>query len=546
MTFSWKRRPRLTDDVQFETIDRVFGNFAARRSGFPEDSRESREIEKLARFASAAVSRGEVCLRLDEMPLSPDVPGVGYYEKLAAMPEAARVLTPDGKSLLNLRNGKVYLHSFFRCAQIAAEKLAKLDWSIISGGPGTGKTTLVKNLLAAELEKDPALKIRCAAPSGKAKERLGRSLTGLRLADGSPIRGETIHMMLGYAPGSAGGFRHNAENPLDVDVAAIDEMSMVSLELFSHLVDALPDGCRLYLLGDFFQLSAVEPGAVFAELCTLYPEKVTELAQNHRFPADSPLGIAAGAIRRGESDAALEHILSAGTDDFRFRPLPGREALAGALREKVFSPMIELPDGKLHAPSELAAIFRGGVDEEKLAAAFQLAEGFRILAPASTGFYGTGNLNRLVMASLGLADPHAPGTPVMATKNDYRNGIFNGDLGISIGGGKVAFRRNETERGQEKGADAFRIFRFSELEGLAGAFALTVHKSQGSGFQNVLFLTGDATSPLLSRELLYTGLTRTEKRIEIWGSREAVEISLSKSGRRSGGELADFLPPAGQ
>lgn len=432
----------------------------------------------------------------------------------------------------------------------ACEVAARHRVSIVTGGPGTGKTTTVARLLAVLLRdaqrRGVSLRVHLAAPTGKAAARLSQSILARRadlpdeLASRIPAVASTLHKLLGMR---GGGARDAVAGRLAADVVVVDEASMVDLEMMASLLDAVPVSARLVLLGDKDQLASVEAGAVLAQLCAnpALAGQVVTLRYSHRFRADSGIGRWARLVNEGDvtgTAAALDacppwRILDdAPTGAAVVQRLPARspagQSWAACLR-----------DGWSDWLSGLRALSdsgRGCTDVE----AGQLLDAFgrfQALCALRQGPWGVEALNPLIERSLGFPrDEWYPGRPVMVTRNDYALRLMNGDVGLCLpreDGLRVAFRDTD---------GVVRWVAPSRLEGVETVFATTVHKSQGSEYQHVLLVLPDRPAPVLTRELLYTGITRAMRRLTLLvPAREALLHAVRERVRRSGG-LAD--PPA--
>jgi exodeoxyribonuclease V alpha subunit len=437
---------------------------------------------------------------------------------------------------------------------------------IISGGPGTGKTRTAVVLLALLLEQNPSARVALAAPTGKAAARLQEAVknakAGLPCAqqtkDRLPEEASTIHRLLGSIPDSA-YFRHDAGNPLPFDVVVVDEVSMVDLALMAKLVAAVPPSARLILLGDKDQLASVEAGAVLADLCntgeqlkfskefigryagvtgqTLSADSastgsgdladcIVELRKNYRFGQESGIYELSQAVNDGDADRAidvLQKASGAAGSQAVWKILPEPSALKAALKATVLDNYT--PYLKAAGPAE----------------AMQRFGHFRILCALRGGPYGVENLNRLVeqiLAEAGLVDPSATfyaGRPVLITRNDYNLRLFNGDIGVLLPDTQKGLRAFFA--GPEQAVRDFLPLRLPEHE---TAYAMTVHKSQGSEFERVLLILPPAESPVVTRELVYTGLTRASNHVELWGREPALRGAIAKRINRSSG-LRDAL-----
>ncbi len=452
--------------------------------------------------------------------------------------------------------------------KVAACTAALRRFTVISGGPGTGKTTTVTGLLAVLLalqnEAGPNLRIALAAPTGKAAARLGetvqrtaRTLLGKTAdASGIPLEAATLHRLLGSIRGSP-YFRHHADHRLPLDVLVVDEASMVDLALMAKLVQALPDHARLILLGDRDQLASVEAGAVLGDICggarasgfspafrSLLEQETGErvpetgdtgveapvrdgivlLRTSHRFKESSGLGRIARLVNEGDEEGATALLREKSADDVHWSPLPAPSDLAPSLHMRVR----EFFEHPLKASDPMQAL-KG-------------FERFRILCALREGPYGVKAVNRLVERSLaaeGVIHPQGPwyaGRPVLVNRNDYELQLFNGDLGMVLlqegqSGFRVCFPTAD---------GTFRSVHPMRLPEHETAFAMTVHKSQGSEFDHILLILPDRPFPVLTRELLYTAVTRARRSVEIWTPPAVFKSAVSRRTRRSSG-LQDAL-----
>ncbi|GHU41939.1 RecBCD enzyme subunit RecD [Betaproteobacteria bacterium] len=403
-------------------------------------------------------------------------------------------------------------------------------FAIITGGPGTGKTTTVVRLLAllqtAAVETGRPLAIRLAAPTGKAAARLTESIRAQ--VDALPVAAAvraniprevaTVHRLLGALPNTR-HFRHDAQNPLPLDVLVIDEASMLSLEMMANLLAALPAAARLILLGDKDQLASVEAGAVLGDLCNVKDARhIAVLTHSHRFGGDSDIGKLARAVNSGQRIEDRGQIFSLRVRD------ADDEALNSLLREG-YAPYLDA----LNARPESAD------DTEQWANHVLTAfDQFRLLCALRKGAWGVEAQNRRIVKILFGHEDQGwyAGRPVMVTKNDYSVNLMNGDIGIALDlpeGFCVVFPKND-------GAPGLRHLHPSRLGEVETAFAMTVHKSQGSEFAHTALLLPDAPNPALTRELLYTAITRAKTRFSLIESGDGVfEEAVGKRVERYGG-----------
>jgi exodeoxyribonuclease V alpha subunit len=495
--------------------------------------------------------------------------------------------------------------------KIACALAARGAFTVITGGPGTGKTTTVIRLLGLlqtlQLrEHARPLRIRLAAPTGKAAARLNASIaTQIGQLDvdeatraAIPAEVDTLHRLLGARPDTR-RFRHDQGNPLHLDVLVIDEASMIDLEMMSAVLAALPTPARLILLGDKDQLSSVEAGAVLGDLCRraegghydestarwletetgedirpfvdadAHPldQQVAMLRHSHRFGEGSGIGRLARAVNAGDVIGARA-LLAAPSDDLYWRPsaTPARlaelaidgaasstDAHAGAhdAGESVgYRHYLQLLQRE--RPADLADADTHDAWARDVLQAFNR---FQLLCALRQGPYGVEGLNRLLADTLyahGLiAASHGwyEGRPVMVTRNDYGLGLANGDVGICLrmpddqGALRlsVVFLANAMA-----GAAGTRIRQVlpSRLGEVDTVYAMTVHKSQGSEFGHTALVLPNEANHVLTRELLYTGITRARHWFSLLGGQDIVDTAIARRTRRYSG-LAERLAGGG-
>jgi exodeoxyribonuclease V alpha subunit len=451
--------------------------------------------------------------------------------------------------------------------KVAAAVAALKRVCIISGGPGTGKTSTVLKILAlltGQTEGKP-LRIALAAPTGKAAARLQEAIRAAkpalelsleRLAQ-IPEEASTLHRLLGARPDSV-YFRHDRGNPLPVDVLVVDEVSMVGLALMARTVDALPPAARLILLGDKDQLASVEAGAVLGDLCfgggRFSPEFRARLAaltgevlpkgratpspladtivllrHSYRFGAASGIGALARAVNSGKAAEAVALLAGEPHADIAWQTLADPAVLPEQLAASVtegFAPYLRA--------------VREGMGP---AAVFEHFNRFRVLSALRKGPFGVEALNRLCEAVLrdqGLIQPRQDwylGRPVMIVRNDYNLRLFNGDIGITLPDPDEPERMKVYFLGSDGALRGFAPARLPEHETV---YAMTVHKSQGSEFDRVRAVMPNEPAPVLSRELVYTALTRARQQAAFHGLPDVFADAVERRLRRSSG-LRDRL-----
>lgn len=392
----------------------------------------------------------------------------------------------------------------------AIEALSGAQIGLLAGGPGTGKTTVINSLLRVLMDPgdDAPRHIHVLAPTGKAVARLADSLE----ADiAVRVQVSTVHRLLGWLPDGR-GFRHHSGHRLAAEVVIVDEASMVDLELMVLLLDALNDGCRLYLVGDPNQLSSIEPGHVFGDLWSRDDAALVHcsLSEQFRFSADSAITRLSSAVLAGDSSAVIATLAEAPGEELIW--LKTRDLTPGALVEQL--------------PERLKQAMIDGDADQMLAVINQC----RILCPQRYGPWGTESINRLLRDKLrrSAESDLRQATIVMVTRNDYSLSLFNGDQGLLLqqadGSRRLLFPEG----------DRVRTLESSQLSEWIDAFAMTIHKAQGSEYQQVIVVLPDADSPLLTRELLYTAITRCRQRLILIADEPALQQAVSRSGRQAG------------
>ncbi len=444
---------------------------------------------------------------------------------------------------LVLRDEMLQFHRYFAAEERIAVRIRDLlalpllegvpGFSIITGGPGTGKTTRVAATLVSMVLQAPGLRVALAAPTGKAAARLTESIRQrMQATDAAAgadvdvrralmdLEARTLHRLLGYN-GDTDTFRRNATDPLPYDLVIVDEASMVDVLMLDALLAALRAGARLLLVGDHHQLSSVEAGDVLGVLCraaetgpstSRLPSAVTRLTQSFRFRDGEAIGAFATAILDGDATAACRIGTDAGQPAVRLVPAAAADALLAPVTD------------------HLERCRTAGSVEELLSA----LEAFRLLAPEREGRRGVRGLNQAVERWLarrghGTSEPWYHGRPVLVTANDYATRVFNGDIGVvwrADGRTSVYFRSLD---------GTIRAIAPGRLPAVETAWAMTVHKSQGSEFDDVVLVLPGDESRVMSRELLYTGVTRARRSVTIVGSEAALRTAVAQRTERTSG-----------
>ena len=567
-------------------IDRHFGRLVAELDG-----RDGPELPLAGALASASARTGHACLVL------PDVAGrdwpaeagtrlpplASWMETLETSPVVARPETEEPRPLVLDARGRLYLARFWTAERAVAAGLRRLAeaaepagldaaldrWfpaatpddrqraaartalcrrlCVVSGGPGTGKTHTVAAIVALLLELGLVLpnRLALAAPTGKAAARLQEAVrarfreraTAGGDAPAAPVpavaeyaaEATTIHRLL---------FRRHDQERLPVDALILDEGSMVDLGLMARVMDALPDGARLVVLGDASQLASVQPGSVFADLCQAgaaarspLARCVVTLTRNFRFDAAGGIGRLAGAVVRGAAADAIVALTDPSDAATELHPLTDARAferLAAEFTDAHFAPLLRTVQD-MRAPTADGA---------------GLLSRFRVLCAHRTGPFGAERFNRSVERRLrarGLAPAHDefyPGRPILVTRNDRRTGLSNGDTGVVL---RPAAGRLQVWFPELQDADGRpRLIAPARLPRHESFYAMTVHRAQGSEYEEVAIVPGPADSRVVTRELLYTAVTRARRRVVVYADAAGVTAAVENPSTRSSG-LCDAL-----
>lgn len=431
------------------------------------------------------------------------------------------------------------------------------DFSIITGGPGTGKTTTLAKILRILYAIQPDVRLALAAPTGKAAQRMHESLLASMTDFPEDIRNRiavlkpsTIHLLLGSVPDSV-YFKHHKDHPLPYDLVVVDEASMIDMPMFAKLLGALGDTGRIILLGDKDQLASVEAGSLLGDLCqsvdtlnqftdeqaswtntfiaedarkltpayrkcsnTLLADSILELRLSHRFKSQGAIGNLSRAIIRSDADALRNLIADKSEPTLSFDTEYADAVLSNFL------------DG-----------YEAYIREDDIATALKKLNLLRVLVTIKDGPRGLHAMVRRIediLTRKGWLKPSAgfyPHRPVIVTRNNYELSLFNGDIGIvrADDGGNLRVWFESVDDGIRPVVPAF-------LSNCETVFAMTIHKSQGSEFDKVLVVLPEGTdNPLLTRELLYTAVTRAKQEVVIQGTAATLLHAAGSMVRRISG-----------
>ncbi len=444
-----------------------------------------------------------------------------------------------------------------QCAACVSAHSAR--FSVMSGGPGTGKTWTLVRILRSMVHHTPDIRIALAAPTGKAASRINETIRndpGFRIPEVGEA--QTLHRLLAYGA-NRDGSGYNVDNPLPYDVVVIDEASMVDVAMMAQCVDALAPHAKLLLVGDRNQLASVEAGSILADICTaLGPncfthafeefcnscidnpaayirsscshaqvgsqksaDRVIQLYRNYRFSLQSGIARVARLIAEGEEEAmeSAINIMQETESDCVFKETPDSvdAILAG---ENVVAKYEQFIHGR--DPSHVLR---------------QMAR-FGILAPVKNGPFGVTAINRSVERMLAsyygirCDEDYYDHRPLLVTRNDYTLGLFNGDIGVILSSGEGGRPHAYFLRSPEGMMPVIPALLPHDIETV---FAMTVHKSQGSEFDEVVLILPDRDTPVLTRELIYTAITRARKKVTIYGTKDILRAALRRRVARSSG-----------
>lgn len=457
--------------------------------------------------------------------------------------------------------------------RVAAAIAVLRPFCVISGGPGTGKTHTVTAILALVVEQALAHtperlpRIALGVPTGKAAARLTQSIRDRKeklqlapqVAAALPTEAQTLHRLLGVKPGT-GQPAYHSNTQLPLDILVVDEASMLDLPMMARLLQALPTKARLIMLGDKHQLASVEAGAVFSDLCgqrtqwgyaadlcaklqrvanVSLPDVGTTppamaghqvvLQDSHRFKIDSGIGKLAAMVNRGDAAGVNACFTSGQYSDIAL--MSGNLTELAALLQQLFLP-----------------VYRQILDAPTPTAALQTFNQLRVLCAVREGQFGVTAINKLVEAILAQAGLIKPGTamyagrPVLVTANDYTQRLYNGDVGLLLPDPAAA--PSSTLRAFFDTQDGVKSVPPARIPAHETVYAMTVHKSQGSEFDEVLLILPQTRSQVVTRELVYTGLTRAKQRVIVAATLERMAAAIELVSLRASGLLEQLWTTA--
>ena len=441
--------------------------------------------------------------------------------------------------------------------RLAAATAALRAVTIVAGGPGTGKTTTVAQLLAVLRElHGERLTVALVAPTGKAAARLQEAVAGAVAEFDDPadrrrvgeVPASTVHRLLGWRPGFQGRFRHDRGNPLPHDVVVVDETSMVSLSLMARLLEALRPDAQLVLVGDPDQLASIDAGAVLGDLVAAQPAwadprdagrsraaleqccpqdaatggvpGVVLLDRTHRYTG--AIAALASAVRAGDAERAFQ-VLTADDPSVRFLDTSDPAAATRAIDEV-----------RTEVVAQAAAI-RTAAERGAVAEALAELDRARVLCAHRRGPAGVAQWNAWIAewtapVVMAAGEQWWIGRPLLVTANDYAADVYNGDTGVVVADPETGQARAAFPRGG--GALLLAPARLQQVETL---HAMTIHRGQGSQFRDVTVVLPPPDSPRLTRELLYTAITRARAQVRVIATPEAIRVALARPVRRASG-----------
>jgi exodeoxyribonuclease V alpha subunit len=512
--------------------------------GLPRSGHTCVDLENIAQWAPEDLKNDS-----DEWPIAGKAwkDAVLACQKLVCTPET---LNEHPRKPFVVSGNKLYSARSFHEEQLVANYItnavAEKRVEIITGGPGSGKTTYIANQIVEQIAKNiDTESIALAAPTGLAAKRMDRALRsavryGIGEGNISPemethvngLKKLTIHKLLKFNPSSRIQWRHNKANRMPYDYVIVDEVSMMPLSMMARLIEALKDDARLMLVGDPFQLASVDAGTVLADIVEASNKGKTFVntkTESHRFPIGSPVSDIAIETKAGNVEGALEkmrlhHDTQAKSKFVWVDPVIDDARLQIIAREVV---------NHARKLCELAASANTDVQYREI---IRVRDELQVICAHRKGNLGVSGWNRAVERELGVLaqEQWYLGRPVMVSKNDANTGLANGDIGVVCKDAKGA---RIVVFGD---AEEVKTFSTTSIPQVETVHALTIHKSQGSEFAHTIVVLPKGKSRILTRELLYTGITRAKPNLTLIATQEALEIAIGNKVQRATG-LADLL-----
>jgi exodeoxyribonuclease V alpha subunit len=576
-------------------------------------------LKPYAWLVSKKLSEGHICFDLNEMEEHIEELPLSYKDKIADKKELQNeslvALANEEKQPFILHNDRLYLQRYFNYETIILNRIkelleteesqkrerlqslqehrhfimdlfknshsengvsSKTDWqiaaaistalnnfTIITGGPGTGKTTTVAKILAILFKINPELKVALAAPTGKAASRMAESLKAAKLnVDDSIVQKfqllepSTIQRLLKFSYGSP-YFKHNKNNPLNYDIVIIDESSMLDVALFAKLMDAIGPKTKLILLGDKDQLASVEAGSLFGDLCqaqqklNLFSEERTAIVNS--FISNNKTQITENNVEKNNSHPLFEHVIEL-RHSHRYSDDKGIGKFSKAVignDESVIKTFMSNKDEQVfidsnYSPELLNQFIKGYenfmLEKDIHQALFKLNK-LRVLCAIKEGEHGLKVINQKIEKYLqqkkiiNITGAFYENRPVIITQNYYDLNLFNGDIGIVR-----ADENGDLKAWFENSVKELKSFSPTYLTQCETVFAMTIHKSQGSEFDEVMIVLPDSPNiSILTRELLYTAVTRARKKVWIQGNEQVILQSAKSFVKRASGIKERFF-----
>lgn len=444
-----------------------------------------------------------------------------------------------------IQGKKAYLHRYYQYETQIIDNIKRLgkNFHIITGGPGTGKTFSIGSRLVEEFTRNPGLRVALAAPTGKASARMNEALKEFagKQADKieeavkakiTDLKAQTIHRLLGFKKDSV-FFNYNEKNRLPFDMLIVDECSMVDGSLMAKLLNAVDGNTNLWLIGDKDQLASVEAGSVFGDLCraeksAVLNGKVDTKVKNWRFDPDKGIGRLSREVIEGRFSGADSY---SGDEKVTIVILESDNKKENLFREKVL---------KSEYFRQYASLYQEYIYKESVKEALASLNKVRFLCVTRENDYSVAEVNKAVEKYLrsiirdnerfNPREGFYHNQPVIITKNDYNLRVFNGDVGLIRKEGDTFLAWFETTEGEIRNIPAGYLNHYDTV------FAMTVHKSQGSEFENVFVLLPEKQGEkLLTRELLYTGITRAKEKIVVMTTGDSLHKCIEMTVSRASG-----------